>query len=143
MPMLKLRAGVLPAILLVMLLLPAAALAQTPTRSMKLNQIRGSGWPAVAVNFNLRSLNNTPLGDIKPDQFVIEENGVAHRAIGSPAKTQQTTPRCPCLRGPQRYSAAAVVILGADELSGIALGPPAANHPRMRRGCRNSVGSAV
>ena len=69
--MLKLRAGVLPAILLVMLLLPAAALAQTPTRSMKLNQIRGSGWPAVAVNFNLRSLNNTPLGDIKPDQFVI------------------------------------------------------------------------
>jgi tight adherence protein C len=79
MPMLKLRAGVLPAILLVMLLLPAAALAQTPTRSMKLNQIRGSGWPAVAVNFNLRSLNNTPLGDIKPDQFVIEENGVAQQ----------------------------------------------------------------
>ena len=80
--MLKLRAGVLLAILLLAGLLPLAATAQTPSRSMKLNQLRGYGWPTVTVNFNLRSLNNTPLGDIRPDQFVIEENGVAQQVTG-------------------------------------------------------------
>ncbi len=61
-------------------LVPARAGAQTPpTRSMTVNQLTGSGWPTVRINLNLRSLNNTALGDVGPDQFVVEENGVAQQ----------------------------------------------------------------
>ena len=44
----------------------AGASAQTATRSMTLNQLRGYAWPTVTINFNLRSLNNTALGEVRP-----------------------------------------------------------------------------
>ncbi|HUS13665.1 MAG TPA: VWA domain-containing protein [Chloroflexia bacterium] len=57
-------------------LAPARASAQTRTREMTVNQIRGYGWPEISLNFNLRSLDNTGLGTLDPSQFIIEENGV-------------------------------------------------------------------
>ena len=49
---------------------------------MTLNQLRGYGWPTVTINFNLRSLHNPRLGEVRPDQFVVEENGVAQKVTG-------------------------------------------------------------
>jgi tight adherence protein C len=60
----------------------SGAAAQSATRSMTLNQLRGYGWPTVTINFNLRSLNNTPLGEVRPEQFIVEENGVAQKVTG-------------------------------------------------------------
>src|SRR5436305_12136169 len=43
---------------------PGTTAAQTPpTRRLTVNQVISSTWPAVTVNFNLRSLDNTALGE--------------------------------------------------------------------------------
>src|SRR5690348_17083965 len=62
--------------LLVCLLLPAWAGAQAQTRELTVNQARSYEWPTITVNFNLKSLDNSALGPVGPDQFTIEENGV-------------------------------------------------------------------
>src|SRR3954462_10560150 len=62
--------------LLIRVLLPAGAGAPDQTRSLIINQARSYDWPTMSVNLNLKSLDNTPLGPLGPDQFTIEENGV-------------------------------------------------------------------
>lgn len=86
---------VVVAVLLALLggwLLPARAAAQAPSRIIHVNLLQNDKWPDVAVNFNLRSLDNTPIGTLTPGQFVVEENNVPQqvgqialgREVGTP-----------------------------------------------------------
>jgi tight adherence protein C len=73
-------AGVLLALLSLLAAPPAHA--QTATRSVHINQIRSSEWPTVTLNFSLRSLDDTPLGDVRVEQFAVDENDVPQQ-VGS------------------------------------------------------------
>ena len=70
-------AGVL--LTLLCLLTAPAVHAQTATRRVHINQVRSSDWPTVTLNFSLQSLDDTPLGDVRVEQFAVEENDVAQQ----------------------------------------------------------------
>src|SRR5947199_6598660 len=62
---------------------PWPAAAQTPpTRRLTVNQVRSATWPTVTVNFNLSSLDKTPLGEVRAEQFAVEENGQPQQVTG-------------------------------------------------------------
>src|SRR5215213_6170491 len=73
------RVGLLALALLLALgiLAPLGANAQAATRRLRINQVHSTEWPAVTINFSLRSLDDTPLGDIQAGQFEVEENGAS------------------------------------------------------------------
>jgi tight adherence protein C len=83
------------AILLLLALVSLAAgpaHAQSATRSLKINQVRSREWPAVTLNLSLHSLDNTPLGEVRAEQFTVEENGVAQQVSQVTAGTDVTRP---------------------------------------------------
>jgi tight adherence protein C len=86
------RGSVILLLALASLLLTPGAHAQTPTRSVHINQVRSSGWPTVTLNINLQSLDNTSLGDVRVEQFAVEENGVAQTVGELTAGTGETGP---------------------------------------------------
>ena len=44
--------------------------------------VRSEGWPSVTVNFNLRSLDNTPLGTFAPSNSPWKRTAVAQQVTG-------------------------------------------------------------
>src|SRR5689334_15597987 len=56
--------------------------AAEPTRHLTINQVHSATWPAITINFSLVSLDHTPLGAVRADQFVVEENGTARPVTG-------------------------------------------------------------
>src|SRR5215204_5575185 len=53
--------------------------AEDPTRELTINQVRSAAWPTVTINFGLQSLDDTGLGEVRAEQFTVEENGAVQQ----------------------------------------------------------------